>query len=112
MAKDDEHTYTPDDMRSWLQRETSQVLKEAELRVKDATDFVMKFTASKISEKQLSERMSQYEKRWREARLIAAMPSENLTNEQILRNLDKDLAEPEQKPWVQRDTFRRERGRQ
>jgi len=91
-SHDKDETITPADLRQWLGREIAQVMKEAELRVKDATDFVTGYATGKISEKEASERMAQYDRRWGESALIAAMTHEGMTDEEILRGLDAERA--------------------
>jgi hypothetical protein len=96
MAKSNDTIFTLEEVRQWLQREVGHVMKEAELRVKDATDFVTAYATGKISAKEAAERMSRYDGRWGEASLIVAMPHEGMTNEEILRRLDLDRATPEE----------------
>jgi len=46
MAKADT-TLTPTDLRQWLNQEVRDVMKAAELRIKDATDFVTLYATGK-----------------------------------------------------------------
>jgi hypothetical protein len=91
MAANDE-PLSSDDARQWLGREIAHVMKEAELRVKDATDFVTAYATGKISEREVSERMDQYDRRWGEATLLAAMANEGMADNEILRRLDAERA--------------------
>jgi hypothetical protein len=86
----DDKTITPADMRQWLGREIAHVMKEAELRVRDATEFVTAYASGEIAEKELSERMNRYDARWGETTLQAAMAGEQMGDEEILRRLDAE----------------------
>jgi hypothetical protein len=87
------HAFTPADMSLWLRDEVRWVMKEAELRIKDATDLTTAYLAGKLSPGEAWERKSLYDDRWGETKLIAAMPEESTTNEEIVRRLDVHRAE-------------------
>jgi len=79
-------TISAKDMRQWLQEEVRRVMKVAELQVRDATDFVTAYSSGELSAEQAMGRMMQYDTRWGEGVLLAAMPDENTPNEQISRS--------------------------
>jgi ribulose kinase len=89
---------SPAEMREWLQREVTHVMKEAELRIADAADFVTAYATGKLSPQEASERMKRYDNRWGEATLLGIMSEQGMTNEEILRRLDEDRALRE-KDW-------------
>jgi len=95
----DNEKLTSEDMRLWLRDEVRRVMKNAELQIKDATDFVTAYAAGTMSPAEADARMALYDSRWGESRLIAAMPREGMTDEEILRNLDSDVSES-RKDWA------------
>lgn len=106
MANPDD-TFTPAEMRQWLQREVREVMKAAELRIKDATDFVTGYATGEISAKQAAERMTQYDARWGEP-IWGVSVEENMSNAEILRLRDQAASSP-QKDW--RKFFNEKKGR-
>jgi hypothetical protein len=98
MAKPDDDLYTRKEMRQWLEREVRDVMKAAELRIKDATDFVTAFAVSEISAKEAAERMARYDDRWRES-ILGVTIEEGMTNQEILRLRDEAAAAPP-KDWA------------
>jgi hypothetical protein len=94
MAESNDIVFTREELRQWLQREVGHVMKVAELRVIDATDFVTAYATGKMSAKEASERMSRYDRRWGEANLLGVMPEEGMTNEELLRRLNLDRSTP------------------
>jgi hypothetical protein len=55
---------TPKDMKKWLGREVSNVMKQADLRVQEATDFVTAYALGEITAAEAAERLYQYESKW------------------------------------------------
>jgi hypothetical protein len=93
MADPVDDNLTPKDLRVWLRDETRWVLKEAELRIRDATDFVTAYSAGELSPEEAMKRRDQYDDRWGETKLVVAMPDEHTPNEEIIRNLDRQNEE-------------------
>jgi hypothetical protein len=83
----DDH-YTPEELRRWLQQEVRDVMKGAELRIKDATDFVTAYAVGAISPEAASERKTTYECRWGDAMPRGIETKEGMANEDILRQID------------------------
>ena len=86
MVDSKEEPLTPQDMRLWLKQETLQVMRAAELRLLDATDFVTKYVAGEITREEANKRFSQYHGRWDDA--LNASVDESMTNAEILRAHD------------------------
>ena len=79
---------SPSEMEEWLQRETADIRKAAELRTKDAEAFVNAYSKGEISAQEAEQRSYQYSKRWGDA-LPGVLRSEGLSDEDILRRLDE-----------------------
>jgi hypothetical protein len=92
-SRGSEKQLSPDDMRLWLRDEIRRVMKAAELQIKDATDFVTKYSAAEIDASQANARMMTYDKRWGTSELVLAMPSQTMTDDEILRKIDARIAE-------------------
>ena len=67
MPPDEPNHLSAEEMRVWLLDETRNVLKEAELRVRDATEFTTAYAMGKLSPAQAHERLRRYDARWGEA---------------------------------------------
>jgi len=93
MAKADT-TLTPTDLRQWLNQEVRDVMKAAELRIKDATDFVTLYATGEISPSEAMRRVEQYDNRWREP-ILGVTTEENMTNAEILKLRDNAVSHPE-----------------
>ena len=77
-----------DDMRSWLGEEIRNVLKECELRVRDATAFTTAYAAGELTPKEAHKRLSRYGERWHDP-LNGIQASSYKTDDQILAAMDK-----------------------
>jgi hypothetical protein len=104
MAEPDDNTWTPEDMRQWLQQEIRDLTKATELRVKDATDFVTAYALGKITPEEAEDRLSRYQSRWGDSPIPGVATEENTPNDEILRRLDDGLP-----PTVKRLLEERER---
>lgn len=82
---------TPADMVSWLKQELRDLSRATQLRTQDAVDFVTAFATGRISEKEVTERLSVYGSRWGDA-IPGLMTTENMTNEEIIRRLDGSVS--------------------
>ena len=109
MAKTDDDLYTPKEMRQWLEREVRDVMKAAELRIKDATDFVTAYAVGEISAKEAAERMARYDDRWRES-ILGVTIEEGMSNQEILRRRDEAAAAPP-KEWAKLSREKERKGR-
>jgi hypothetical protein len=89
MAESDDDSLTPRDMRQWLQQEVLGVMKAAELRVKDATDFVTAYAVGEITPEQAMERLDRYQSRWQEP-IPGVAVAEGMSDEKILRARDRE----------------------
>jgi len=90
-GNDNPGSLTPQDMVHWLEGEIRDISKEAELRIQEATDFVTAYAMGKLSEKQMNLRRSIYLSRWGETNLGGLFTTNKMSNEEILRRLDKSL---------------------
>lgn len=88
MTDDDLSFPSPTEMEGWLQRETADIRKAAELRTKDAEAFVNAYSKGEISAQEAEQRSYQYSKRWGDA-LPGLLRSEGLSDEEILRRMDE-----------------------
>jgi len=52
------------DMHCWLSEEIRNVLKECDLRIRDATDFAVGYANGELTAEQAHERLRLYEERW------------------------------------------------
>lgn len=82
---------TPQDMMHWLEGEIRDISKEAELRIQEATSFVMAYALGKVSPEQMELRNSIYRSRWGEPRLAGLFVTDKMANDEILRRLDSSL---------------------
>jgi hypothetical protein len=89
--KDKLGVLSPQDMVNWLEGEIRDISREAELRIQDATDFVTAYAMGKLSEEQMNRRRSIYLSRWGEPALAGLFTTDKMSNEEILRRLDKSL---------------------
>jgi hypothetical protein len=76
---------------NWLEGEIRDISREAELRIQDATDFVTAYAMGKLSEEQMNRRRSIYLSRWGEPAPAGLFTTDKMSNEEILRRLDKSL---------------------
>jgi hypothetical protein len=83
---------SPEDIQQWLRQEISDSAKALELRVKEASEFVTAYAAGKITPAEAEEKHWRYQHRWGEA-LPGVHSGENITDQQILRAIDKAQGE-------------------
>lgn len=88
-----------EEMRQWLATEVRNVIKEADLRVKDATEFTTAYTLGKLTPKQAMARLSRYDGRWREP-LYGVAAADFKTDEELVAKIDEAHAR-EAKRWTQ-----------
>ena len=88
-------------MEGWLQRETADIKKAAELRTKDAEAFVNAYSKGEISAQEAEQHSYQYSKRWGDA-LPGVLRSEGLSDEDILRRLDETRKKQSSRGWQER----------
>ncbi len=79
----------PKGMQGWLEREITDVMKAAELRIKDATQFVNAYARGELSTDEAAHRCYEYETRWG-APLPGVMRSRGLTDEQIMTKINEE----------------------
>jgi hypothetical protein len=85
---DDSDFPSPKEMTAWLQREITDTMKAAELRVRDATSFVSAYAAGEITREEAAERSHQFAKRWGDV-LPGVGRSEDLSDSEILKRIDE-----------------------
>ena len=81
---------TPEEMRAWHAEEIRDVLKECDLRVRDATQFTIAFLAGELTPEQANARLSRYEARWGDP-LRGVLTSNHRSDEAIVEAIDKAL---------------------
>jgi hypothetical protein len=91
MSESSDDTLSAEDMQKWLEREVAGVTKATELRLKDATDFVVAYALGKITAEQAMDRLMRYESRWGDSPLPDVPAIDGMTDDQILGRLDSDL---------------------
>src|ERR1700744_216037 len=91
MSKKKDEQYTgvtsPDAMCGWLQEEVRDVMKEWELRIKDATEFVTEYATGRLPPKEAEERLNQYDRRWHDA--LYGHRAGFKTDEELIAAIDK-----------------------
>ena len=92
MPESDDPRMTPTEMRHWLAQEMRDVIKEMELRLKDATEFATAYISGMIDAKEATARLRRYENRWGDP-MRGVCTNEEMTNEEILKHLDTSLEE-------------------
>lgn len=78
-----------EEMSEWLKDEISDIRRAAELRIKDATDFVTAY-AGGISRKKAEDLFFAYTQRWGDVIPGVGYPPEDMSDEQILETLDEN----------------------
>jgi hypothetical protein len=83
-----EHDFTPDEMLLWLRDETNLVTKGAELRLRDATDFVTQYATGRMTAEEAHRRFGSYTTRWGDA-IPGVADSRGKTDNEILKEVDE-----------------------
>jgi len=81
---------SPEEMKRWLEEETADVKRAAELRLKEAAGFVTAYANGEISAKEAADRSYEYDCRWGEA-LPGVWRSQGVPDDVILRTIDETL---------------------
>jgi hypothetical protein len=71
-----------EDMLDWLDWETANVMREAQLRIQDATEFTTRFASGRMGKEELDKRYSAYASRWPDP-LKGVADSRGMTDEAI-----------------------------
>lgn len=103
MADSKDEKLTPEDVRQWQQQEVFEVMRAAELRVKEATDLAMQYATRKITPDEVLQRMNDYDTRWSPA-MVAGI-NETMNNAEILRAQDIGRSEEAQSESKWRDSL-------
>jgi hypothetical protein len=77
----------PAGMQRWLEREIVDIKRAAELRIKDATEFVTAYSKGEISRDEAADRSFAYAERWGDA-IPGVARSQDLSDEEILARID------------------------
>jgi len=64
MVELDDNILTPDEMREWLDQEVRDLTKSVQLRMQEATEFVISYAVGKITPKEAMDRLARYDARW------------------------------------------------
>lgn len=78
----------PPGMQRWLEREISDIRKAAELRIKEATEFVDAYARGELSVNDAAHCSYEYENRWGEV-LPGGFHCQGLSDQQILATIDE-----------------------
>lgn len=78
----------PKGMQGWLEREIADIMRAAELRMKDATKFVNAYARGEITSEEAARRGYEYSNRWGDA-LPGVPRSTGLSDEEIVRTIDE-----------------------
>jgi hypothetical protein len=79
------------EMQAWLTEEIRDVLKECDLRLRDATGFAIGYITGDLTVQQAHERLNRYEERWGDP-LAGVYASSHKSDESILSAIDKRRA--------------------
>jgi len=79
---------TPEEMRVWYAEEIRDVLKECELRIRDATEFTTGYLAGELTSGEANSRLRRYDARWGEP-LGGVFASSYQNDEDIVKAIDK-----------------------
>jgi len=79
---------SPQDMRSWAQREIRDAAKAFELRMQELTSLVGSYSAGEITAEKADELKDRYHHRWGDA-LPGRSATEGATDEQLLAGIDQ-----------------------
>ena len=93
MSDPEQDTLTRDEMRSWLEQEVRDLTKATELRLRDATDFVLAYALGKITGKEAMERLSIYGSRWGDSPIPGVYTDKSMTDDEIIRRLEEGKRE-------------------
>jgi hypothetical protein len=75
-------------MQEWLAREIADIQKAAELRIKDATQFVNAYARAEITASEAESRGFRYAERWGDA-LPGVLRSQGLSDIEIIARIDE-----------------------
>ena len=94
---------SPSDLCKWLESQSTEVLKAAELRIRDATEFVTRYATGEMTAREAMVRFNKYSLRWPDALPGVTMwpiDRETLqsTDEEILRRVDECIQDSHIKP--------------
>jgi hypothetical protein len=87
-GEDDWSFPSPKGMQGWLQREIVDIKRAADLRIKDAMEFVNAYARGEISSPEAEERSYAYSQRWGDV-IPGVMRTQGMTDEEIVKALDE-----------------------
>lgn len=79
-----------DEMRTWLQDEIRDVLKECQLRLNDAVEFTTAYSRGELSPKAANARLEHYTDRWGEP--LQGHFAKYESDEEIINAIDEKIA--------------------
>lgn len=88
MAQPNNDLLTPEDLRSWLQREILDLTKETQLRLRDAVDFVEGYASGRLSADEANQRWQKYSDRWGESAFASIGVLGKFTDDRIIEQID------------------------
>lgn len=88
MPRHESNHLSVEEMRGWLLEETRNVLKESELRVREAAEFVTAYATNKLTPEEANRRLNEYDTRW-SAALEGVYASSFKTDADIIAAIDK-----------------------
>jgi hypothetical protein len=93
MPDPNENTLTREEMRQWLEQEVRDLTKATELRLSDATEFVMAYALGKMTATEAMERLTRYGNRWGDSPIPGVYTDKNMTDDEIIRRLEEGKSE-------------------
>ncbi len=78
----------PKGLQRWLEREITDIQKAAELRIRDAANFVNEYARGEISKDDAERRSFEYAQRWGDA-IPGVMSTTGLSDGEILARLNE-----------------------
>jgi hypothetical protein len=82
-------------MLDWLRLEVAKIVKEADMRTREATEFVTAYAIGEINAREANSRLDAYNMQWGDAlKGISLQP--NMTDEEVKKAIQKE------KKWLAR----------
>jgi hypothetical protein len=89
------------EMQAWLNEEIRDVLKECDLRVRDATDFTTGYLTGKLTAEQANERFDAYYERWDDP-LRGVYASSHQNEQSLLDAIDTNRKQQNTRTFVEK----------
>ena len=95
MKRHDDDLLTQHEMLDWLRQEVGKVMKEADMRTREATELVAAYASGEITAREANKRLDDYGMRWGDA-LKGIDLEANMTDADVHKAMHKE------KKWLAR----------